>query len=124
MNGHRLELPAFDQFAVSFDQLLQNGAGIQVEKGDPKRRNHHIIIDPEKFRQQTSWLDIPSPSIQSSFKEIEEPARPPLYKDRRRLITFIGLMLAWLFVSLRLHEHRYTRLLIRASERLRRHGDQ
>jgi hypothetical protein len=92
MRRDRLELPAFEKFAVSFDELLQEGVRVEVQRGDPKRTNRH-------FDAGSSWPEVPSPSVRSSFKEIEEPPRPPLYKDRRRVVVFIGLMFAWLFVS-------------------------
>lgn len=100
MNSPRLELPDFEKFAVSFDELLQKGVAVRIQKGDPKRSNPHLILDPAAFRQRFPWTDIPSPSsAQESSKDLEAAVpRPPLYKDRRRLVVFIGLMLAWLFV--------------------------
>ncbi|KAI0163343.1 major facilitator superfamily domain-containing protein [Pestalotiopsis sp. NC0098] len=100
MNSPRLELPDFEKFAVSFDELLQKGVAVRVQRGDPKRSNPHLILDPAAFRQRFPWTDIPSPSssAQESSKDLEAAVpRPPLYKDRRRLVVFVGLMLAWLF---------------------------
>ncbi|KAK9772330.1 putative Major facilitator superfamily (MFS) profile domain-containing protein [Seiridium cardinale] len=97
MSNQKLELPDFDKFAVSFDELLQKGARVEVKRGDPKRKKSPLIIDPAKFRELYPWPEIPSPSVHSSVKDIEKSPRPPLYKDKRRLIVFIGLMLAWLF---------------------------
>ncbi|KAK6081437.1 major facilitator superfamily transporter [Seiridium cupressi] len=97
MSDQRLELPDFDKFAVSFDELLQKGARVEVKRCDPKRTKSPVIIDPAKFRELYPWPEIPSPSVHSSVKDIEKPPRPSLYRDKRRLIVFIGLMLAWLF---------------------------
>jgi hypothetical protein len=117
MNSPRVELPDFDKFAVSFDELLQKGITVKVQKGNgngkggkgggvtAKRSQPHLILDPATFRERYPWTDIPSPATSihgeevSSTKELEVVPRPPLYKDKKRVVVFVGLMLAWLFVS-------------------------
>lgn len=100
MNTQKLELPNFPKFMVSFEELIQDGVKVDIEKGNLKRNGAEIVVDPARFKQQSPWPKASSPSLQASFKETDEQARPLLYKDRRRVVVFIGLMLAWLFVSL------------------------
>lgn len=63
----------------------------------PERGSQLTLVIPENWQEKLPWPEIPSPSMES-FKEREPVERPPLHKDRRRVIVFIGLMLAWLFV--------------------------
>jgi hypothetical protein len=102
MEARRVELPEFEKFTVSFEkvneaQKIEESKVEHVGARQTKRASHLTLTIPDNWQETLPWPEIPSPSIES-FKETEPVTRPPLHKDRKRLIVFIGLMLAWLFV--------------------------
>ncbi|KAH8204556.1 hypothetical protein TruAng_001330 [Truncatella angustata] len=86
MAGHKLELPKLEGPVVSLGEPL------------PERAVGHLsVINPNRFMDLPSWPEAPSPSTLRPSKEVDLSPSLPLYKDRKRLVVFIGLMIAWLF---------------------------
>ncbi|KAI1869502.1 hypothetical protein JX265_006592 [Neoarthrinium moseri] len=100
MDRSKLRLPNFDQFTVSFkdhgDDLQQQGnESLHPSPLNPLALNPPTPKEQRAYQEQLPWPEMPSPSMQSSFKNVD--LRPPLCKDHRRMVVFIGLMIAWLF---------------------------